>query len=44
MKDDATVAEIADAVGYRSQSAFSQAFRRAFGSSPKEVAEFRSGL
>lgn len=43
-KDHATVADVADAVGYRSQSAFSQAFRRAFGASPKEAADFRGGL
>lgn len=34
-QDAATVADIAHAVGYESQSAFSQAFRRAFGISPK---------
>ncbi|RJE82044.1 AraC family transcriptional regulator [Paracoccus onubensis] len=38
-QDTATVADIANAVGYESQSAFSQAFRRAFGLSPKEVAD-----
>lgn len=37
-QDIATVADIAAAVGYQSQSAFSQAFRRAFGLSPKEQA------
>ncbi|TRO92015.1 AraC family transcriptional regulator [Glycocaulis profundi] len=37
-QDAATVAEIANSVGYQSQSAFSQAFRRAFGVSPKEDA------
>ncbi len=40
-QDTATVAEVANAVGYQSQSAFSQAFRRAFGASPKVVADFR---
>lgn len=40
-QDAATVADIANAVGYQSQSAFSQAFRRAFGASPKVVADVR---
>ncbi|MCA0964906.1 AraC family transcriptional regulator [Salipiger bermudensis] len=44
VQDAATVAEIANAVGYQSQSAFSQAFRRAFGASPKAVANFRRGI
>lgn len=44
MRGDATVANIADTVGYRSQSAFSQAFRRAFGTSPKEDAASKSGV
>lgn len=34
-RDDATVADVAESVGYSSQSAFAQAFRRAFSSSPK---------
>ncbi|MDR0355710.1 MAG: AraC family transcriptional regulator [Deltaproteobacteria bacterium] len=39
-RDDATVAIVANKVGYASQSAFAHAFRRAFGRSPK--AEARS--
>ncbi|WP_205749146.1 AraC family transcriptional regulator [Frigidibacter oleivorans] len=42
-QDIATVADIANAVGYQSQSAFSQAFRRAFGLSPKEDASDGGG-
>ncbi|XDA98000.1 AraC family transcriptional regulator [Sulfitobacter sp. LCG007] len=44
MQDAATVADIASAVGYQSHSAFSQAFRRAFGASPKAVDDLRGGL
>jgi AraC-like DNA-binding protein len=43
MRGNATVADIANTVGYRSQSAFSQAFRRAFGTSPKDDAESKAG-
>lgn len=39
-RGDATVASIANRIGYTSQSAFGHAFRRAFGISPK--ANFRS--
>ena len=36
MRDNPRVADVAEMVGYHSQSAFSQAFRRAFGTSPKD--------
>ena len=36
MRDNLRVADVAEMVGYHSQSAFSQAFRRAFGTSPKD--------
>ncbi|MDP0929871.1 helix-turn-helix transcriptional regulator [Paracoccus onubensis] len=42
-RDIATVANIANAVGYQSQSAFSQAFRRTFGISSKDEANLRGG-
>ncbi|WP_107991824.1 AraC family transcriptional regulator [Breoghania corrubedonensis] len=44
MHGDATVADIANTVGYRSQSAFSQAFRRTFGTSPKDDAGSKTGV
>lgn len=39
---EASVADVADMVGYRSQGAFAQAFRRAFGTSPKGDAAARA--
>lgn len=44
MRGNATVADIANMVGYRSQSAFSQAFRRTFGASPKDDAALKTGV
>lgn len=44
LQGEATVADVAYAVGYQSQSAFSQAFLRTFGVSPSADARARSSL
>lgn len=38
-RGDETVASVANRIGYTSQSAFGQAFRRAFGKSPKAISQ-----
>ncbi|MBZ4691026.1 MAG: AraC family transcriptional regulator [Cereibacter sp.] len=39
---EASVADVADMVGYRSPGAFAQAFRRAFGTSPRDDAALKA--
>lgn len=41
MRDETAIAHVADTVGYTSQSAFGNAFRRAYGMSPKAAARGR---
>ncbi len=42
-RGDATVASIANRIGYTSQSAFGHAFRRAFGAPPKANCRLNEG-